>query len=75
MPERDRDFGVLSTPQFLYHGLVLDLENIWRFRDKTHYLLPKQFTFQHGGTENSCMENHQVSDLSCCKLISAPGIF
>lgn len=50
MPERDRDCGVSSTPQLLNHGLVLDLGNIWRFRDQTHFFLPKQLTFEYGGT-------------------------
>lgn len=50
MPERGRDFGVSSTPQVLDYDLAQDLENIWRFRGQTHCFLPKQLTFENGGS-------------------------
>lgn len=57
-PERDRDFGVSSTPQVLYYDLVLDLEHIWRFRDQTHCFLPKQFTFENGWSGRKFMHGN-----------------
>lgn len=50
MPERDRGCGGSPPPLLLYYGLVLDLENISRFRDQTHCFHLKQLDFEYGGT-------------------------
>lgn len=73
LPGRDRDFGVSSTLQLLYHGLALYLENIWRFRDQTYFILPKQLLFQHGVTENHAWKITMSLSLSPANSFLLPG--